>query len=140
MTREEIEVFIRKLRENITEDGALFEIRKEGPAPDDGFVRANKDGVIKVAVDLLEASLGFEQEINSGDKILSFNTKELQTNGELVIGYIEATHAKRNEQTIVQHAKESWQDIATKVGCLLAFVLVIVSVVIGFITIIKWAF
>lgn len=140
MTKEEIEYFINQLRESISKDDALFEIRKEGPSPQDGFVIANKDGIISTAAELLQASLYFDTAIQNSNTAIPFSTNELQSDGELVIGYIEATLAKRKRTPVKEPAKETWKDKVMKVGCLMGFVLLIVSIIVGFITLVKWIF
>lgn len=140
LDREELNRIIELLENTNSKEDAYLALHQYGGGTDESFAKANKEGLELFAAQLLKASLESENIINDEKKnIIPLDYDEEWIDGDIFIQYIEPTNKKGHEAKEGLY-KETIFDKLIPIGCIGGLVVIIVSAVVGIISIFKWIF
>ncbi|MDR6967851.1 hypothetical protein J2X31_001865 [Flavobacterium arsenatis] len=137
MTKEELQKIIDQFHEEVLREEAIFGIFQYGGASDESHVKANKEGIELFALKLLKASRDLDD--NSTLSIPFDDENWLDENSDTFIHYIQFTTEKKKAKTEDSY-KETFVDKLIPFGCLSIVVAILLTTIIGFLTIFKWIF
>ncbi len=150
MEHKKIQEFIDSFQLDKLEEEAIFGILSYGGGPDESFIKANKEGTLLYAIDLLKAVTKFEemQQNKTNNKDNTIYTLEtdnwIDENSETIIGYLDPIFYKRAKKKEIESSKNSTLDKiknkATGIGCFAIIILIVVSTFVGLETIYHWFF
>jgi hypothetical protein len=142
LTREEIKDIIAKLKADTDEQKGYFGIFQYGGGSDESYIKANKEGLKLFAAEILEVVTQTDDAItNAAKKTIPFSHDNAWTdeNSDTTIHYIEpivdATY--KSKYTV---EPETLKDTAIKYGCIAVAIFLLVSLIAGIITVVKWIF
>jgi hypothetical protein len=127
MTKEELQKIIDSFDEETLKKQGIFGISEYGDGSDESFIRANKQGLELFALELLKSARDSEMILSSKEQnIITLNYEEdwIDENSDTLIQYIEP---------IADNQKMSF-------GCSITVIILIISIITGFRTIIDWLF
>lgn len=111
-----------------------------GGGPDESFAKANKQGLELFAAQLLRASLESENiEVDEKKNIIPLDYEEEWIEGDIFIQYVEPTDKKASEAKEELY-KENFVDKLIPFGCAGVLIFIVVSAIVGVISIFKWIF
>jgi hypothetical protein len=140
MKKEELDEIIYKLENSNSPFDAYLAIYQYGGGPDESFAKANKEGLELFAAQLLKASRDFDNVLSDKEKnVIPLSYNEEWIDGDIFIQYIEPTNKKR-ELAKEQLYKQPFVDRLVLVGCFAVIILLLISTVIGLISILKLIF
>ncbi len=133
MDKFELDNIIKSLDDCSSKEDAYFEfVDEEG-----SYIKANKDGVFQFSRQLLKSLKLFEDKKNSKDKSITLEGGEWLINPEYY-PFIEPIYLKRKDIKNGEVYKETWKDNIFKIGCVSALIILGVSALIGFISLVTW--
>ena len=136
MEKEEINSFVKLLKsKNKGENPELgiYYIDHEN----ESYITGNKAGLQFFAVKLLEASSRID-EIKNGDiETLYININEKWIHNEISLNFVEPV-AEFRPKTNVKPTNSRWNDLVFKFGCFAIVGIILISCVVGIITLIGW--
>ena len=136
MSQEELKEIIEKLKAEHKSESAYFGIFQYGGGPDESFIKATKEGLALHATEILEALSKFNAgEFNQENGTLSLDQEAEWMDGDTLFDHIELTTKPELENN--QPYKEKWYDKLVPVGCIGLAILILISAVVGAITIFK---
>ncbi|TBV25164.1 hypothetical protein DMZ43_12700 [Meridianimaribacter sp. CL38] len=142
MTNNIIHTIINQLKEGNSKEKAYLGFFQYGRDIDESCIKANKEGLLLYASYLLEAGLEINKRSFDKNKIETFALSPdfISENTDFDFHYIELLNKPRLEIESISEYKESWKD--KLVGYVIGGFLIslIVLIIIGFITILKWIF
>ncbi len=103
------------------------------------YVRANKQGLERMAAKLLLAASRSQDIIENKESFINLGLQEEWDDGDIFLDYVEVIDKKENVFYNVEH-EETFQDQLIKVGCLAIIVFLFVSMIVGVGSIIGWLF
>jgi hypothetical protein len=142
--KKNVKKFLDSLDKEALETDAYFGIRQYGGGADESFIYANKDGLLRYSISLLEGYLQVDEVIERSDEsIISFpNSDEadwLDVYGNTLVDYIQLTTKKKSELLKTNGSVESnWKDEILRYLMAGIIIGVLVLAIIGFIALISW--
>ena len=139
MNTKEVRLFIENLRsKELIERGFIsFHYEDQGD-----YIVANKDGLKLFALDLLESSLEIENRTFKKNKkeFISLNLDWVSKQSEMSFSFIEFTNKSKAEIEPIKDYKQTWK--VTLGGYILGglLIFILISVLVGAVTIIGWLF
>ena len=140
MNKEELNRIIELLENSNSKEEAYFAIQEYGGGPNESFIKANKDGLELYAAQLLKASLNSDEIINDEIKnLIPLEYEEGWVEGEIFIHYVEPIDGKEIDNEKEKY-KETFIDKLIPIGCITILLVIIVSAIVGVVSIFKWLF
>lgn len=140
LTKEELQKIIDQFDEGALKRQGIFGISQYGGGSDESFIRANIEGLELFALELLKAARDTEATLaDTEKKIISFDYDEdwIDENSDTFIQYVEPIADKQISKT--EH-KTTFADRLMPYGCGLVAIILVVSVIVGLVTLFKWLF
>lgn len=141
MNKNDLQDIIDKLQKEDRKEKAYFGIFEYGSRSSESYIKSNKQGLELFALELLKAARDTEELLkNETEKSifpLGFDEDWVDNNCSTYIQYIEPTKEIRTNVKQVPYV-ETWKDKTMKYGCICAFLMVIISVIVGIMTIVRW--
>jgi hypothetical protein len=141
LTPGELQNIIARLEEAASKDKATFGIFQYGGGPDESYIKANKEGLMLYAIELLKAANSAEDIINDKEKSiipLPFEEGWIDDRSSTIIETVEPVSG-RDEPKIEKHPEE-FGDKVVSAGCIVGIALILACIAIGFWTLAKWIF
>lgn len=143
MDKQELQLAISSLRKNANKQNAYFGIFDNGAGKEESFIAANKQGLELFALEILlaiqEADRLSKDKKNSPHLSLNLDEDWIDETSSTFINYIEFTDSLRNsDQTSPD--EEGLKDTLIRFGCVGILLFILLSIIIGSITIFKWLF
>jgi hypothetical protein len=140
LTKEELQKIIEQFDETRLKKLAIFGIAQFGGGSDESFIRANKEGLELFALELLKYSN--ESETILPDKTknytpFDYNEDWIDENSDTFIQHIELITDKQKIKPKVEHIT-NFKDKLMPFGCGIFFIILVISIIVGIITIFKW--
>ena len=142
MTEEELQKIIDQFDEEMLKRQGIFSILQYGGGSDESFIKANKEGLEMFALELLKSSRDAENVIADKKKnIIPLNYDEswIDEFGDTFIQYIEPIKEKQEFKSKKDY-KQTILDKLVPLGCITAIIVIIISTIVGLITITDWIF
>ncbi|MCG9793267.1 hypothetical protein [Flavobacterium algicola] len=142
MTNVQLHKIIEKFDENDLKIKGIFGIFQYGGGSDESFIKANKEGLELFALELLKSANSTEEVLNDSEKtIIPFQHNEdwIDENSNTIIEYIEPLYYNRKINVQKDYKTKNIEKLISLGFGFLGIILVI-SVLVGFATIIKWMF
>lgn len=141
MKKEELNKIIESLESSNSIDDAYLALYQYGGGPDESFAKANKEGLELLAVQLLKASRDFEEIVADDEKnVIPLDYEEDWIDGDIFIQYVEPVDKKGKQIREEESHKETFFDRLVPFGCIGGIILIVISAIIGLISIFKWIF
>ncbi|WP_215226688.1 hypothetical protein [Echinicola shivajiensis] len=143
MKKGELQNIIDQLESENLETEAYLGIFEYRGGPDESFIKANKEGLEYFALELLKAARDTDDMLKAENERsvfpLSFDKDWIDKDSTTFLRYVEPTREiKRNVKSAP--FEETWKDKVIKIGCIGGMLMVIISGIVGIVTIIKWIF
>ena len=141
MHAEENDKLIEQLRSTINTDEASFGIFQYGGGTDECYIKANKDGLQLYALELLMAAQKMEDGFGDPERKIipiSYQDNWIDEDSDVLLQYIDPVRNKTGAPVLEQ--KSSLSDKLISGGCFLLFVFIVLSVLVGAVSILKWIF
>lgn len=142
LTKEELQKIIDQFDEVELKQQGILGISQYGGGSDENFVRANKEGLELFALELLKSAQEIESVLSDPEKnIIPFEYEEdwVDENSDIFIQYIEPIADKQKLKPKSEY-KSTFLDKLMPLGCGLIAIILLISVVVGLVTIINWIF
>jgi hypothetical protein len=137
LEKDELQKIINHLESNSSKEEAYFGIFQYGGGPDESFVKANKQGLELFAADMLKASRDANDILADKEKtIIPLDFEEDWIDGDTFVQYVEPSIEKKENVPYIR----TWRDQAQEYFFVGILLLVVTSIIVGFITIISWFF
>ncbi len=142
LTKEELQKIIAQFDEDELKRQGIFGISQYGGGSDESFVRANKEGLELFALELLKSAREIESVLSDPEKnIIPFDYDEdwVDENSDTFIQYIEPIADKQKLKPKSEY-KSTFVDKLMPFGCGLIAIILVISVVVGLVTVFNWIF
>ena len=142
LTKEELQKIIDQFDEVELKRQGIFGISQYGGGSDESFVRANKEGLELFALELLKSAQEVESVLSDPEKnIIPFEYDEdwVDENSDTFIQYIEPIADKQKLKPKSEY-KSTFVDKLMPFGCGLIAIILVISVVVGLVTVFNWIF
>ena len=142
LTKEELQKIIDQFDEDELKRQGIFGISQYGGGSDESFVRANKEGLELFALELLKSAKEIENVLSDPEKNIipfAYNEDWVDENSDTFIQYIEPIAEKQNLKPKSEY-KSTLVDKVMPFGCGFIAIILLISVVVGLVTVIKWIF
>jgi len=142
LKKEELQKIIDQFDEDELKRKAIFGISQYGGGSDESFIRANKEGLELFALELLKSARDTENLLSDPEKnIIPFNYYEdwVDENSDTFIQYVEQIANKQKIKPKSEH-KLTFVDKLMPFGCGIIAITLIISIVVGLVTVFKWLF
>lgn len=142
LTNQELQILIDKLEEQAPSADASFGILLYGREKDESFIRANKQGLLLFALELLKTAKLFDHiKADNTENILPIESEAawIDQDSDVLIHYVEPLVKKELDVESVS-PKKSVYDTLIPAGCMVVVLLLIISLLVGFWTLTKWIF
>jgi len=137
MTNEEIKIFVDKLVTETKKEDAIFGIHQYGGGSDESYVKANKAGLQMFASEILQASI---TEDNKTKNIpLDYNAEWIVEDSETFLQYVEPIAGTR-KKPLPPASQSYWKREAKLYSLAFVFLIIVVCIVTGIVTIVKTIF
>ena len=135
----EIGKLINQLRSQKNYDEAYIGYFQYGGGPDEGYIRANRQGLELHAAELLEAALETENLLED-EKKDTFGLDEgiSDQESDFFFDYVQMINKVRNQIKPYQDHRETWKEKAFKIGCIGLGLIIIGLTVVGLVKVIDW--
>lgn len=140
LTKEELQKIIDQFDEATLKQQAVFAISQHVEDLDQGFIRANKEGLELFALELLKSARYSEDVLSDPERsIIPFDCNEnwIDENSDVFIHYVEPIADKQKLQPREKY-KPTLTDELMPYGCGLILILLVISTIVGLLTITKW--
>jgi hypothetical protein len=142
LTKEELQKIIDQFDEEYLKQQGIFGISQYGGGSDESFIRANKEGLELFALELLKAARDSEATLADTEKKIipfGYDGNWIDENGDTFIHYIEPIADKQKSKPKAEY-KMTFSDRLMPYGCGLIAIILVVSVIVGLVTLFKWLF
>ncbi len=142
LTKEELQKIIDHFDSDELKRQGIFGISQYGGGPDESFIRANKEGLELFALELLKSARDIEIVLIDPKKnVIPFEYDEdwVDENSDTLIQYIQPIAEKQKLKPKLEY-KSTFVDNLIPWGCGLVVIILVISVLVGLITIINWLF
>ena len=142
MKTQELTNIVHRLKSSTINDDAYFGFFEYGDGPDESFIKANKDGLIRFATELLEANLAAstEEYVSEEKEFFSLENDWFSENSEFHFSYIELMQKSNAEIEPSIEYQETWKDQLIKFFLIGIFIFILISILVGAFTILSWMF
>lgn len=140
LTKEELQKIIDQFNEKELKSLGVFGIFRYRDNYDESFLKANKEGLELFALQLLKSARDIETILSDTTKNiipLEYNEDWMDENSDIFIQYIEPV-ADRQKLKYKSEYKSTFTDKLIFCGCGLIVFILLISVIVGFITLISW--
>lgn len=140
LTKEELQKIIDQFDEETLKQQGIFGISTLREDSDIGFIRANKEGLELFALELLKSARDSEDILSDTEKStipLDYRESWIDENSKIFIHYVEPIADKQKLQPREEY-KSTFTDQLMPYGCGLILILLVISTIVGFVTITKW--
>lgn len=141
MDEQKLKYIITELEESNIDERALFGIYDDGRNQDETYIRANKEGLINFAIDLLKAAETHDERIEKDgfERVHSLNPIDdwVDNQSDVFIDYIEPFPIG-DKDLINQSRTESFKEKIGSIGCIALLILFVISAFIGIGTLFEW--
>jgi len=141
-TKEELQKIIEQFNENELKQQGVFSILQYGGGSDESFIRANKEGLELFALELLKSARDSENVLTNPDNnsiLLDPEAEWVDQDSNTFLQYIELIADKQNLYPITNN-KPSIMGILLPFGCGIIIIILLISTVVGIITVFNWIF
>lgn len=139
LTKEELQKIIDRFDQDELKRLGIFGISQYGGGPDESFIKANKEGLVLFALELLKAGINYEPKLFGQEKqvIVNFDYDDewIDENSDTFIHYIELIEDREKPKS-----KSTFVEKAMAVGCFIGAIIALIPLVVGVITILNWLF
>lgn len=139
LTKEELQKIIDRFDQDELKRLGIFGISQYGGGPDESFIKANKEGLVLFALELLKAGINSEPKLFGQEKqvIVNFDYDDewIDENSDTFIHYIELIEDREKPKSKSIHMEK-----AMAVGCFIGAIIALISLFVGVITILNWLF
>ena len=142
MTHNEFQAFLAKLEAEVSKDNASFGIYQYGGGADESYIRANKDGLKLFALELLKGAAQADDTIPTEEKNiipLPYDDKWVDEQSDIFIQYVKPINEGLEEINKTNY-KEGFVEKLVPVGCFIALAIILLAIIVGLWTLLKWAF
>ncbi|MEQ8477835.1 hypothetical protein [Fulvivirga sp.] len=142
MTKEQLQKIINQFDEDDLKRQGIFGISQYGGGSDESFIRANKEGLELFAVELLKSAKETDNVLSDPEKnVIAFNYDEdwVDENSDTFIQYVEPIADKQKLKPKSEY-KSTFVDKLVPIGCGLIAIILVISAVVGLVTLFKWLF
>lgn len=142
MEKEELQKIIKQFDEEELISQGVFGIIQYGGGPDESFIRANKEGLELFALRLLQSATEVENVLSDPNKdTIQFEWQEdwVDENSDTCIIYIEPIADKQKLSPEPEY-KPTTTDKLMPFGCGLVAIILVISLVVGLVTVFNWIF
>jgi hypothetical protein len=142
LTQEELQNIIEELEGKVSKDTATFGIYQYGGGADESFIEADKEGLMLFALELLKAARVSADILDDKEKSIipiEFEEDWISDQSNTVIQYVKPVLARQPSQE-QSNRKGTLADILLPVGCVAVLVLLVVAMLVGLWTLVKWIF
>jgi hypothetical protein len=142
MTNEEIKTFLDTLVADTTKEEAMFGIYQYGGGSDESCVKANKAGLQMFAAEILKASIKSESIIDDKNKniiTVDYNAEWIDEDSDTFIQYIEPLEGTR-KKPVPAPPTSYWKNELIKYSLAFVFLIIVVFIITGIVTIVKTIF
>jgi hypothetical protein len=142
LTQDELQNIINELEEHVSKDNATFGIFQYGGNSDESYIQADKEGLKLFALELLKAAGKTDEIINDKVKnIIPFPLQEswIDEKSDTVIQYVEPIN-KRPLSIDRKRYKSSIVNKLMPYGCSVGLLIILIAIILGLWTLIKWIF
>jgi hypothetical protein len=142
LTQNELQNIIDQLEQDVSKDNATFGIFQYGGGSDESYIKADKEGLKLFAIYLLKAASNADYIISHKEKNIDtvpFQESWINEQSDTVIQYIEPVN-KRPVNVEGKKYKERFVEKLLPYGCFLGLAILLIAIVIGLWTIVKWVF
>ncbi len=142
LTKEELQKIIDQFDEDELKCHGIFGISQYGGGSDESFIRANQEGLELFALELLKAAKETDNVLSDPEKkVIPFNYDEdwVDENSDTFIQNIELIADKQKLKPKSEY-KSTFVDKLVPLGCGLIVITLLISVVLGFVTMFNWLF
>lgn len=142
LTNEELQKIIDQFDEEELSQQGIFGISQYGGGSDESFIRANKEGLELFALELLKSARDTEKILS--DKTtniipLEYDEDWIDENSDTFIQYVEPIAYKQKLKPKSEY-KSTFADKLLPYGCGFILLILLISVVVGFGTLLKLLF
>lgn len=142
LTKEELQKIIDQFDEDELKKQGIFGISQYGVGSDESFIRANKEGLELFALQLLKSAIETEDILSDKEKNiipLDYDEDWVDENSDTYLQYVEPIADKQKLNPKSEY-KSTFSDKLMPYGCGLVLLILLVSVIIGFSTLLNWLF
>lgn len=140
MNQEEIEDIIKKLETQNLKEKATFGIFQYGGGSDESYIEANKEGLVCYAIELLKSVSKIDKiEVLDRQEVLFSDEDWIDEQSDTIVHHIKSVEKRNRVKQEAKHTNK-YIDKLWQVGCILAFILIVVIFVIGSFSLVKWIF
>ena len=140
---DDIERLVARLENETPPEEAYFAIIRFSEV-DDSYIQANALGLQRFAAELLKASLKADEVLADEEQsTIPFGPEVgFWIDGDILIDYVEPVTEKPEDvaDESDEPYEEAWQDKALGLGCLATVFFILVLIIVGVITVIRWLF
>jgi len=142
LTNEELQKIIKQFDEDDLKRQGIFGISQYGGGSDESFIRANKEGLQLFALELLKSAIDTDKTLAKIEKNvipLSYDEDWIDENSDTIIRYVEPIADKQKIKPKGDY-KSTLTDKLIPFGCGLIALILVISVIVGLITLFNWLF
>ena len=140
---DDIERLVVRLESETPPEDAYFAILRISEV-DESYIQANAFGLQRFAAELLKASLKADEVIADKEQsTIPFGPKVgFWIDGDVLLDYVEPVIEKPEDVADGpdEPHEEAWQDKALGLGCLASVFFILLLIIVGVITVIRWLF
>lgn len=142
MKKEELNKIIETLESSHSMDDAYVAIYQYGDDPDESYAKANKEGLALLAIQLLKGSRDFDEIVaNDEESVIPIDYNEEWIDGDVFIKYVKPVDKKGKLIREEEASHEgTFLDKLLPFGCIGVIILIVISTIIGLISIFNWIF
>ena len=139
MESNQLQLIITQLESNLQKKEAYFQVSEYSS---EGNIKANKDGLMQAAVDLLKATNEFNvrQFENGKEEFYLLDNEWEAGDHHSIFKYIELINKSKTELNLIdsEDINETWQDKILPVGCIILIIFGLFLLLTGFGTVMSW--
>ncbi len=142
LTKEELQKIIDQFDEYELKRQGIFGISQYGGGSDESFIRANKEGLELFALELLKSARDTEVILSNTEKNiipLEYDEDWVDENSDTFIQYVQPIADKQKLKPKSEY-KSTFLDKLLPLGCGLIALILVISVIVGLVTLFKWLF
>ena len=142
MIQNELQRIIDQLESEISKDKATFGIFQYGGGSDESCIQADKEGLKLFALELLKASNKTDEILSDNEKNIipiTFQENWIDEKSDTVIQYVKPVEQRQIGKDDKKY-KESILDKLLPYGCYAGLIIIVISIIVGLWTLIKWVF
>jgi hypothetical protein len=142
LTKEELQKIIDQFDEDDLKRQGIFGILQYGGGSDESFIRANKEGLELFALHLLKSARDTESILLDTEKKsipFEYDDNWIDENSDTLIQYVEPVADKQKLKPKSEY-KSTIADKLMPIGCGLIAIILVISVIVGLVTVFNWLF